>query len=61
VKVRSDADPGVDLWQYQTYDFFSQMGIEGDNYRTRSGISAPQSARRWMGAGTASPTPRNCW
>ena len=32
VKVRSDADPGVDLRQYQTYDFFSQMGIEGDNY-----------------------------
>ena len=32
VKVRSDTDPGVDMRQYQTYDFFSQMGVEGDNY-----------------------------
>ena len=32
VKVRSDADPGVDLRQYESYDFFSQMGIESDNY-----------------------------
>jgi hypothetical protein len=32
VQVRSDTDPGVDMRQYQTYDFFSQMGVEGDNY-----------------------------
>jgi len=32
VKVRSDADPTVDFSQYQTYGFFSQMGVEGDNY-----------------------------
>lgn len=32
VKVRSDADPGVDMSQYQTYNFFSQLGVEGDNY-----------------------------
>ena len=32
VKVRSDADPSVSLTQYQTYGFFSQMGIEDDNY-----------------------------
>ena len=27
VKVRSDADPGVNMSQYQTYDFFSHMVI----------------------------------
>jgi hypothetical protein len=32
VKVRSDADPGVNMSQYQTYDFFSQLGVEGDSY-----------------------------
>lgn len=32
VKVRSDADPTVNFNQYQTYGFFSQMGVEGDNY-----------------------------
>ena len=32
VKVRSDADPGVDMRQFQTYDYFSQKGVEGDNY-----------------------------
>jgi hypothetical protein len=32
VKVRSDADPNVNLRQYQTYGFFSQLGVEGDNY-----------------------------
>jgi hypothetical protein len=51
VKVRSDADPGVDLRQYQTYDFFSQMGIEGDNYSNllgqhfRDAIGAQMDAR----------------
>jgi hypothetical protein len=32
VKVRSDTDPGVDIRQFSSYDFFSQMGIEGDSY-----------------------------
>jgi hypothetical protein len=32
VKVRSDTDPGVDMRHYQTYNFFSQMAIEGENY-----------------------------
>jgi hypothetical protein len=37
VKVRSDSDPGVDLSQYRTYGFFSQLGIEGDNYSSLLG------------------------
>jgi len=51
VKVRSDADPGVDMRQYQSYDFFSQMGVEGDNYSNllgrhfRDAISAQMDAR----------------
>jgi len=32
VKVRSDVDPGVDMGRYQTYGFFSQLGVEGDSY-----------------------------
>jgi hypothetical protein len=32
VKVRSDADPSINISKFQTYGFFSQMGIEGDNY-----------------------------
>jgi len=32
VKVRSDSDPTINLNKFQTYGFFSQMGIEGDNY-----------------------------
>jgi hypothetical protein len=32
VKVRSDADPTVNMRQYTSYDFFSQMGIEGETY-----------------------------
>ena len=32
VKVRSDSDPSVNLSKFQSYGFFSQMGIEGDNY-----------------------------
>lgn len=51
VKVRSDTDPGVDMRQYQTYGFFSQMGVEGDNYSNllgrhfRDAISAQMDAR----------------
>jgi hypothetical protein len=51
VKVRTDSDPGVNLNQFKTYDFFSQMGIEGDNYSNllgqhfRSAISAQMNSR----------------
>ncbi|HET6591602.1 MAG TPA: DUF4136 domain-containing protein [Xanthomonadales bacterium] len=51
VKVRSDVDPGVDMRGYQTYDFFSQLGVEGDSYSNlvgrhfRDAISAQMDAR----------------
>jgi len=51
VKVRSDADPDVNLTQYQTYGFFSQLGVEGDSYSNlvgrhfRDAISAQMEAR----------------
>jgi hypothetical protein len=51
VKVRSDADPEVNMGQYQTYDFFSQLGVEGDSYSNlvgrhfRDAISAQMEAR----------------
>jgi hypothetical protein len=51
VQVRSDTDPGVDMSQYKTYDFFSQMGIEGDGYSNllgqhfRAAISSEMNAR----------------
>jgi len=32
VKVRSDVAPDVNMSQFQTYDYFSQMGVEGENY-----------------------------
>lgn len=32
VKVRSDVVPDANLAQYQTFGFFRQLGIEGDNY-----------------------------
>jgi len=51
VKVRSDTDPGVNMSQYKSYDFFSQMGIEGDDYSNllgqhfRDAISSQMSSR----------------
>lgn len=51
VKVRSDTDPGVNMSQYKTYDFFSQMGIEGDGYSNllgqhfRDAIGSQMNAR----------------
>lgn len=51
VQVRTDSDPGVNIHQYKTYDFFSQMGIEGDSYSNllgqhfRSAISAQMNSR----------------
>lgn len=58
VKVRSDADPGVNMRQYQTYDFFSQMGVEGDNYSNllgqhfRDAISSQMNSRGYTVSGT---------
>lgn len=51
VQVRSDTAPDVDLSQYQTYGFFRQLGIEGDNYSNifgqyfRAAISEEMNAR----------------
>jgi hypothetical protein len=51
VKVRTDSDPSVNLSQFNSYDFFSQMGIEGDNYSNllgqhfRDAISSQMSSR----------------
>jgi hypothetical protein len=51
VKVRSDSDPGIDMRQFQTYNFFSQMGIESDNYSNllgqhfRDAISSQMNSR----------------
>lgn len=60
VKVRSDVDPGVNMAQYRTYDFFSQLGVEGDSYSNlvgrhfRDAISAQMEARGY----TRSDTPQ---
>jgi hypothetical protein len=51
VQVRTDTDPGVNMSQYKSYDFFSQMGIEGDGYSNllgqhfRAAISSQMNAR----------------
>lgn len=58
VKVRSDADPTVDFSQYQTYGFFSQMGVEGDNYsgllgqHFRDSISSQMDKRGFKQSGS---------
>jgi hypothetical protein len=58
VKVRSDADPGVNMSQYQTYDFFSQLGVEGDSYSNlvgrhfRDAISSQMDVRGYSKSGT---------
>ncbi|MBT8065075.1 MAG: DUF4136 domain-containing protein [Xanthomonadales bacterium] len=49
VKVRSDTDPGVNMRQYQTYNFFSQMGIEGENYSNLLGQHFRDAISREMG------------
>jgi hypothetical protein len=60
VKVRTDSDPGINLGQFKTYDFFSQMGIEGDNYSNllgqhfRAAISSQMNSRGF----TQSDTPQ---
>ncbi|MFC1689213.1 DUF4136 domain-containing protein [Pseudomonadota bacterium] len=51
VKVRTDSDPSINLGQFKTYDFFSQMGIEGDDYSNllgqhfRAAISSQMNSR----------------
>lgn len=51
VQVRSDSSPNVNMSQYQSYDFFSQMGIEGDGYSNllgqhfRDAISSQMNSR----------------
>ena len=58
VKVRSDVDPGVNMSQYQTYDFFSQLGVEGNNYSNlvgrhfRDAISSQMDVRGYSKSGT---------
>ena len=58
VKVRSDADPTVNMSQYETYDFFSQLGVEGDNYSSllgqhfRDAISQQMSVRGYTQSGS---------
>jgi len=58
VKVRSDSDPGVNMAQYKTYDFFSQLGIEGDSYSNllgqhfRDAISSQMNPRGFTESGS---------
>lgn len=37
VKVRSDTAPDVNMSQFQTYGFFSQLGVEDDGYSSLLG------------------------
>jgi hypothetical protein len=54
VKVRSDVAPDANLAQYQTYGFFQQLGVEGDNYSNifgqhfREAISQEMEARGYQ-------------
>jgi hypothetical protein len=58
VKVRSDADPTVNFGHYETYGFFSQLGVEGDNYsgllgqHFRGAISAQMDKRGFTQSGS---------
>ena len=60
IKVRSDTAPEVDMSRYQTYNFFNQMGVEGENYSSllgqhfRDAISREMDARGY----TLSDTPQ---
>lgn len=51
VKVRSDVAPDTNMSQFQTYNFFSQMGVEGENYSNllgqhfRDAINSEMSTR----------------
>ena len=58
VKVRSDADPSVNLSKFQTYGFFSQMGIEGDDYSNllgqhfRAAVASQMDSRGFTQSGS---------
>ena len=58
VKVRSDTDPGVNMASYKTYDFFSQLGVEGENYSNllgqhfRDAIGDQMNARNFAVSGS---------
>jgi hypothetical protein len=51
VKVRSEVAPDSDLARYQTYGFFKQLGVEGENYSSiygqhfRAAVSEQMEAR----------------
>lgn len=51
VKVRSDVAPDANMAQFQTYNYFSQMGVEDENYSSllgqhfRDAISSEMSVR----------------
>jgi hypothetical protein len=50
VKVRTDSDPGVDLSQYRTFGFFSQLGIESEDYSSLLGQHFRQAVADQMNA-----------
>jgi hypothetical protein len=58
VKVRSDTDPSVNFSQYSSYNFFSQLGIEGDGYANllgqhfRAAIDEQMAARSFQKSGS---------
>jgi hypothetical protein len=58
VKVRSDVDPTVNLSHFQTYGFFSQLGVEGENYsgllgqHFRSAIATQMNKRGFSQSGS---------
>lgn len=58
VKVRSDTDPGVNMSKFKTYDFFSQLGVEGENYSNllgqhfRDAIFDQMTARKFSVSGS---------
>ena len=58
VKVRSDTDPGVNMSNFKTYDFFSQLGVEGENYSNllgqhfRDAIGDQMTSRKFSVSGS---------
>jgi len=58
VKVRSDVDPTVNLGNYETYGFFSQMAVEGDSYsgllgqHFRDSIAVQMDSRKFSQSGS---------
>lgn len=58
VKVRSDVAPDVNLAKYETYGFFSQMGVEGEDYSSllgqhfRNAIGGQMNSRGFSQSGS---------